>query len=97
MDVVLINFHKSICMSIGGAQLATNQNIVVSLWGRKEPSKDHPLHIDNAAATAIVALHITMMDDTQVTDQISTSWLNYMIKSSTKTSFVDLLSPNGKQ
>lgn len=58
--------------------------------GSQGTFKDHPLHGDNAAATAIVALHVTMMDSTQVTDPISTTWLNHIIKLSTKTNFVDI-------
>ena len=58
--------------------------------GSQGTFKDHPLHGDNAAATAIVALHVTMMDSTQVTDPISTTWLNHIIKSSIKTNFVDI-------
>ena len=46
--------------------------------GSQGTFKDHPLHGDNAAATAIVALHVTMMDSTQVTDPISTTWLNHI-------------------
>lgn len=71
---------------------------MVSWWGENEPSLEgHPLHTCNEAATAIVAVNVSIMEETQVTDQVSTTWLNYIIRGSTKTSLVDIYSPNGKQ
>ena len=81
---------------LGGAPLATCKSIVVSWWGGKEPSKGNLLHEDYQAAGAIVAVSVSMMENTQITEEFSTTWLNFIIKSSTKTSLVDLYSPNGK-
>ena len=43
-----------------------------------------------------MSVHVSMMDETQATDEVSTTWLNFIINTCTKRSLVDLYSRNGK-